>query len=257
LAHLGVPFDLEPPNYDNPELSAAIRNEDWDSYRQQVAAMNDRYPVWGTKIMANATTTAHALSMIRNPILLCVFRDPCAVATRKQMVGKANYSEVAAGVKASLKQYVRLVDMLETSAPYPMMYVSYGNAVEYVNAFVHAVNAFIAYPISEELSPEAAREIAAKVLAEGVEYRRAKTRKAIRQAKRQGVGNDEPRLTREDRRMARREQALREKKKLRQLRRQQEKTLDTVRVAADPEHHKHAAQDERADNSAGGARAGK
>ncbi len=225
VAHLGIPFDQEPPNYDNPELSAAISGGDWDSYRQQVEAINARYPVWGTKIMANAAQSAQAISMLRNPILLCVFRDPCAVAVRKQMVGRPNYTQVQAGVKASLKQYIRLVDMLALAPPHPMMYVSYGNAVQSAGAFVGMVNEFLGHPIAD-LPPARAIDIAQDILGEGAEYRRAKTRKARRQANKfqeaareSGLSLEETgRLARaEARRLRRREQAERKKRELKRL----------------------------------------
>ena len=166
--------------------------------------------------MANAARSAQAISMLRNPLLLCVFQDPCAVAVRRQTVDRANYTQVQAGVRACLKQYIRLVDMLAWAPPYPMMYVSYGNAVQSASTFVGMVNDFLGHPIAE-LPPVLASEIEKDILGEGAEYRRERTRKARRQARRRQEAAQDParsleeagRLARaEARRLRRREQAL-------------------------------------------------
>jgi hypothetical protein len=227
LANLGIPFDQPAPNYDNGELFTAVTERDWLTVQAQIESMDNRYPVWGTKLMGPAPNVAEAISYVRSPMLICVFRDPCAVAIRKRMVGKGPYDEVERGIFATLSGYRKLIAAIKDLPPLPTMLVSYGNAMQNIAVFVQTVNEFIGKPFLS-LTPELCREIGAEVLCQGGTYRRAKKRKEVREQERLNQKKAEKRRLerKERRRLEKRARVRLERKLARPLERNERGRLD-------------------------------
>lgn len=164
LTRLGVPFDQPGPNYDDAEFFGAIYNKNWQLARRRIEEMNARHAIWGVKMMGPPTHLPEAVLLTRSPMVICVFRDPVAVALRKQMVDKEAHGRLQRGIAEAISSYRKLsAALMSLPEEIPILMVSYGNAMQNRAAFVRGVNDFIGQPFTS-LPLDQADEIAAKVL---------------------------------------------------------------------------------------------
>lgn len=169
LAHLGVPFDRKPPKYEHVRLKKAFEARDWKSFAALAADMNAKYDVWGWKLPAATTELASVLPLVRNPRIVVVYKDACAVGVRKNALGKV--AGVLDGISRCLNQYRLMTDALKTVAC-PVLLVSYEKGIASPETFVTALSAFVGVP-GAALTPEILERITAGIEADRDHYARS------------------------------------------------------------------------------------
>lgn len=120
--------NIDASNQESDDFKAA-------SPEQRIAAINDnnaKHPVWGWK-HPNAIDELEALlPHLRNPHLICIYRDGVATA---QGLNRWHEFEPLRGLYETLKRHQRNLDFI-TSSNVPTILISYEKAERYKKLFV-------------------------------------------------------------------------------------------------------------------------
>lgn len=139
--------------YECPRMRAALQARDLAQVKQIIHEGNAR-PVWGWKSPATLAMLPEVLPLVRNPVMISVFRDPVAVIGReieRNTPLRGSPSEYAA---AQLHQLMSATH--EYARVYPTLTVSCERARRDPTAFVEDLVEFLKLPAATEAKRRAA-----------------------------------------------------------------------------------------------------
>jgi hypothetical protein len=141
---LGVPFsrggnkrEISSRKHEHKGLRQAFLARDEAGLRTIAEEFASEFDVWAWKLPAIQQNFDLILRAVKNPHLVCIFKDPAAVAFRKS---SASGKEIMEGILSSVEAYRRMVTFVETSKV-PAFFISYEKATADLPAFLpHAAH---------------------------------------------------------------------------------------------------------------------
>lgn len=146
---MGTQDKLE-PFYENTELGNCHKAKDKIKTRKTIAAYNDKYAIWGMKVLPKAWFFWFSRTYFRHPVYIVVFRDILAIA--KRQVVSLDKSLITEMFKALWFNGCLLVFLRFNKKP--TLIISYEKTILFPESFVNELCSFLG--IIDERRAEAA-----------------------------------------------------------------------------------------------------
>lgn len=141
---LGIPMGENlPDNCEDPDFNwLTLKEEVADRIQHMQACVRKRdtqHPVWGWKYPAASQYLEQILPHLRNPHLVCIFRDPLSVARRPVL---KRGREPLQALKTAANFYYRNIEVIK-AAQVPTLLLSYERALVHPTEFTRELAEFL------------------------------------------------------------------------------------------------------------------
>lgn len=140
---------IEPGNNEDAEF----KNSPPDVIRERIRTRNAAHDVWGYKYPGVFLNGAEWIDELRNPLFVCVSRDPLASAQSE--VFCRVFDDEFEALRAKVDHQRQMLEFLELvmERRHPLLLISYERALRYEEEVVDAIDRFVGL----EATPEARR----------------------------------------------------------------------------------------------------
>jgi hypothetical protein len=145
--------NLTPQSAEDKNIQQLLKTRDLDGFAQLCRVRDTKHAIWGFKCPALRGTMTQAITAMRDPRVILVFRDILAISQRNTLSVDADLPTTLEKAAASYLKMVRQANSLSV----PLLLVSYEKALQYPQALVHSIAEFSGKPVTETRAADIAR----------------------------------------------------------------------------------------------------
>lgn len=152
LRILGIPMGskFNAPNHEDLELQRATLS----CLKSVIDKRNQEFSLWGWKdpYFLTSGTINQAISLIRNPHFICVFRGPYSTAIRQSSDTK---TDLVQNLKIAVNNLNKLVEFVENYySKFPILFISYEKLMLNKEENIRSIANFVGIDLSDTLLDE-------------------------------------------------------------------------------------------------------